>query len=152
MARDVFNIELPKHELDKLFKDLNKYSEHKQRQIGIELDAAAANILVDAQNNLDRNKSRKTSVLRTSGKYKTNFKKLIAEVSFNVYYAIFVEKGTRPHVIRAKNKKVLGNKKVGFFGKQVNHPGSRAKPYLEPAAISNLPKLTQRIKKLLDKK
>jgi len=43
-------------------------------------------------------------------------------VGTNVEYASAIEFGSRPHVIEAKNKKVLSNGKM-FFGKRVNHPG-----------------------------
>lgn len=53
----------------------------------------------------------------------------------NVEYAPFVNDGTRPHVIRPKNKQVLrftvGNQVV--FAKVVNHPGTRARPFLDRA-------------------
>lgn len=42
-----------------------------------------------------------------------------------VKYAPFVEDDTEPHTIRAVNHRVLGNPKVGFFGKEVNHPGTK---------------------------
>jgi len=52
----------------------------------------------------------------------------------NVEYARAVEFGTKPHVIRAKNKKVLANKSKGIiFGKSVMHPGTEAQPYFRPA-------------------
>lgn len=39
------------------------------------------------------------------------------------------EYGANPHIIEAKNKQVLaGNGKI--FGKRVNHPGSRAQPFM----------------------
>ncbi len=49
-------------------------------------------------------------------------------------YAKWVHGGTKPYVIKPKNKKALANKKAGlFFGKKVNHPGIKANPYLEKA-------------------
>ena len=48
-----------------------------------------------------------------------------------VPYAKYVHGGTKAHIIRPKNKKALANKKAGlFFGKKVNHPGTKANPYL----------------------
>lgn len=51
-------------------------------------------------------------------------------------HALFVNLGTKPHVIRPKSKKALrwvkGNKYV--FSKQVNHPGYRGDAYLINAA------------------
>lgn len=43
-------------------------------------------------------------------------------------YEFLVANGTRPHVITAKNAKVLTNGSK-FFGKKVNHPGTKANPF-----------------------
>lgn len=58
-------------------------------------------------------------------------------------YAPYIEYGTRPHRIRARNKRVLAArvkgaraKKLGlytFFGKEVEHPGTAARPFVAPA-------------------
>ena len=46
-------------------------------------------------------------------------------------YAIFVHEGTKPHEIRPKNKQAL---KTPFGArKKVNHPGTKANPYLKKA-------------------
>lgn len=51
-----------------------------------------------------------------------------------VPYAKFVYFGTRPHVIKPKKMKAFANKKSGqIFGKSVNHPGTKANPYIEKA-------------------
>lgn len=51
-----------------------------------------------------------------------------------VPYAKFVYFGTRPHIIKPKKMKALANKKSGqIFGKSVNHPGTKANPYIEKA-------------------
>lgn len=63
----------------------------------------------------------------------------------NVGYAAAVERGSRPHVILPKRRKVLawggartlaGNVRTGAratsFAAKVNHPGSKAQPYLIP--------------------
>lgn len=61
-----------------------------------------------------------------------------ADVGNTVEYTKEVEYGTRPHVIRAKNKKVLANTKTGeVFGPVVNHPGTSPQPMLRPALIEN---------------
>ena len=51
-------------------------------------------------------------------------------VGTNVEYAAGIEFGFKPHKIRAKNSKVLGTPKTGFFGKEVNHPGYAGDSYL----------------------
>ncbi len=56
------------------------------------------------------------------------------KVEVGVDYGIFVEKGTRPHLITAKNKKVLASRSnSGFtiFGKTVNHPGTKPNPFFQ---------------------
>lgn len=51
-------------------------------------------------------------------------------VGTNVEYAAGIEFGFKPHTIVAKNAKVLGTPKTGFFGKKVNHPGYAGDSYL----------------------
>lgn len=77
-----------------------------------------------------------------------------ALVEARTNYAAFVEFGTRPHVIRPRNKRVLawpaagqarlsGRVKTGgrvIFAKRVNHPGTKAEPYLVPGAKAALTK------------
>lgn len=47
-------------------------------------------------------------------------------------YAPYVEFGTKPHTIRATNKRLLANKKEGkIFGPVVHHPGTTANPFME---------------------
>lgn len=49
-------------------------------------------------------------------------------------YAIYVHEGTRPHIIKVVNRKVLANRREGrIFGKIVHHPGTRAQPFLQEA-------------------
>lgn len=44
----------------------------------------------------------------------------------------FINKGTRPHKIRARNASVLANADT-VFGKEVNHPGTAPNPFLRRA-------------------
>lgn len=70
-----------------------------------------------------------------------------AETRATANYAAAVELGTKPHVIRPRNKKALrfatGNARLSgsprsggpvIFAKKVNHPGTKAKPYMVPGA------------------
>lgn len=70
-----------------------------------------------------------------------------AKVEARQNYAGYVEHGTKPHVIRPKNRKALawggerrlsGRLRAGasatHFAKKVNHPGTKPKPYLIPGA------------------
>lgn len=50
-------------------------------------------------------------------------------------HAPYVEFGTSPHVIKPRNKKALAFKSGGrtIVVKQVNHPGTKAQPFVRPA-------------------
>ena len=53
-------------------------------------------------------------------------------------YGIFVHEGTRPHIIRIRNKKVLADRRSNrIFGKIVQHPGTKANPFLKRAVDKN---------------
>lgn len=49
----------------------------------------------------------------------------------STFYARFVEYGTKPHTITAKNRKGLSV--GGLFFKSVDHPGARPRPFMRPA-------------------
>lgn len=47
---------------------------------------------------------------------------------------LFIEVGTRPHVIESHGDYPLRNRETGqVFGRKVNHPGTEAQPHLRPA-------------------
>ena len=71
-----------------------------------------------------RVESRRTFTLRS-----------VYTIGSDVEYAAFVNDGTRPHVIRARNAQVLRFRVGGrvVYAKAVNHPGTRAKPFLDRA-------------------
>ena len=68
----------------------------------------------------------------------------------NIKYARGVEFGTRPHLIKPKNKKALYWKGAKHPVKSVNHPGSKAKPYLIPAFESEKDNLIKDLKEVIE--
>jgi HK97 gp10 family phage protein len=54
-----------------------------------------------------------------------------AKLRSKLFYARFVEYGTRPHSIAARNRKSLSL--GGFFLNSVDHPGARPRPFMRPA-------------------
>lgn len=54
-------------------------------------------------------------------------------VGTNVSYAADVEYGTAPHVIAPRNKKALFWPGAAHPVAKVNHPGTKAKPFMRPA-------------------
>lgn len=77
------------------------------------------------------------------GQLKNSITKQVAKdnavVGTNVLYAPFVEFGTRPHTITAHGKGLSDG--TNFFGKTVNHPGTKAQPFLLPSLIRNIKKI-----------
>jgi len=124
-----FNLRL--EGLETAIRNIKSYQGAKKAEIVQELDRTALAIESGAKRNLTRNGSVDTGRLRSSvvrqatGEYQRT-------TGTNVEYAAGVEFGTRAHVIRPKNAKALKTP-FGFF-KKVNHPGSRPKPFLFPAA------------------
>jgi HK97 gp10 family phage protein len=65
-------------------------------------------------------------------------------VSVGAVYALFVHQGTRPHIIQARDKKVLANVRTGqIFGRTVHHPGTRANPFLQRAVDKARPEINK---------
>lgn len=58
---------------------------------------------------------------------------LYAEIGSKVPYAIYMELGTPPHVIRPKAKKALFWRGASHPVRRVNHPGTRAYRFLTRA-------------------
>ena len=48
-----------------------------------------------------------------------------------------IERGTRGHAMRAKNARAMVTKDGIFIGSRANHPGTQAKPWLNPALSDN---------------
>ncbi len=70
--------------------------------------------------------------------------------SFSVKYARWVEEGTLPHVILPRNKKALFWPGADHPVRMVNHPGTKARPYLVPASQQHYPSLPFRIRAELE--
>lgn len=56
-----------------------------------------------------------------------------ADIGTNVAYALYVERGTRPHLIVPSQKRALYWRGASHPVARVNHPGTRARPFLAPA-------------------
>lgn len=68
---------------------------------------------------------------RLVGSFEVKSSRTSVEVGTNVVYAKWLEAGTKPYQIKAKNKKGLSTGKGGlYFGPLVNHPGLQARPFI----------------------
>ena len=118
------------------------------KDIALAIKKSTLSIEAQAKKNLSSNGSVKTGHLRRSIAHKLTNDTGIVHTS-NVEYAIGVEKGTRPHKIVPKKKKALYWKGAKSPVKYVNHPGSKAKPYLQPAFEAEKPKFIQNLKEAI---
>lgn len=125
-------IKINADELSKFSVEIPKLYEKNEALVRQTVKNSAFNIQKSAKSNLTKNKSVDTGHLRRG--ISTDIKGLGATIhTSNIKYAPGVEYGTKAHIIRPKNKKVLYWKGAKHPVKKVNHPGSKAKPFLIPA-------------------
>ena len=125
-------IKIDTSEIDKFVIDLKDTSENIRSDVQKVLKKSGFNIEARAKRNITNNGSVKTGHLRRGITTDVGNMEVTVHTS-NIKYARGVEEGTRPHTIRAKNKKALYWKDAKHPVKSVRHPGSRAKPFLIPA-------------------
>ena len=142
-------INIDTSEIDKFVIDLKETSEEIRSDIQKVLVNSGFNIEARAKRNISNNGSVKTGHLRRG--ITTNVGNMEVTVhTSNIKYARLVEEGTRPHTIRAKNKKALYWKGAKHPVKSVRHPGSKAKPYLIPAFEKEKEVLIKDLKKVIE--
>ena len=141
-------IKIDADELNKFSVEIPKLYEKNEALIRQTVKNSAFNIQKNAKSNLTKNKSVDTGHLRRG--VSTDIKGLGATIhTSNIKYARGVEEGTRSHIIRPKNKKALYWKGAKHPVKQVNHPGSKAKPYLIPAFNSEKDKIIKDLEEVI---
>ncbi len=75
-----------------------------------------------------------------------------AHVGTNLKYAVYQEKGTRPHIVQIRNKKVLYSKETGkFYGIRVNIPAMAGKFYMKKAKDEIRPEMTNNMANAMQK-
>lgn len=131
--------------LRKFFKTMEKVEGKLKRDVINEVNATSLEIATDAKRSAPVDEGR----LRSSiGILRSRPDGLGTVIGTNVTYAPVVEFGSRAHEIRIKNKSVLTNGKV-FFGKSVNHPGTKPQPFLYPAYEKGKKNMISRLTRLL---
>lgn len=99
------------------------------------LDTAIRKVVLFIRNRAVTNAPIRTGNLRAS--VYTDFQPLRGEIGFAAKYAAAVHDGSKAHVILPKNGKALFWKGASHPVRKVNHPGSRANPYLRRAVEEN---------------
>lgn len=127
-------------------RSVHKWAERVERQVADALMEAAQ----ETRNHAVRLTPVDTGALRAGWKVRQGPTGHWTEVYNETPYAAAVEFGSKPHVITAKNKKVLANRKTGqVFGQRVNHPGSRPRPMLRPAIAAVTPRLIAKLRRII---
>ena len=142
-------IRIDSSELNKFSIYLKTKSEEDEKKIQKLLSNTGMKIEASAKDNITKNKSVKTGHLRRGI---ANFRRSMTVTvhTSNIKYAIMVEKGTRSHIIKPKNAKALYWKGAAHPVKKVNHPGSKAKPYLIPAFEKEIPYFIEKLKEVVE--
>ncbi len=122
--------------LDKLKAAFLKAPSIATREFGTAIEKTAFKIQADAFRAAPVNKQSGGGTLRQSIKARMTGK-ASAVIESKAKYSAYVDQGTKPHIIRVKNARVLANKRTGqFFGKIVHHPGTKATNYFSNSVKS----------------
>ena len=141
-------IKINADELNKFSLELIRLSNEVEEDVKKVVKNSAFNIQENAMSNLTKNKSVATGHLRRG--VSTDIKGLEATIhTSNIKYAPHVEYGTKAHIIKPKNKKALYWKGAKRPVKQVNHPGSKAKPFLIPAFNQEKDQFLEKLKEVI---
>ena len=141
-------IKVDVNDLNEFSVKILKLSQEAEENVKKVVKNSAFKIQKEAISNLTKNKSVATGHLRRA--VSTDIKGLEATVhTSNVKYAIMVEKGTKAHLIKPKNKKMLYWKGASHPVRIVRHPGSRAKPFLEPAFEKEKDQFLEKLKEVI---
>lgn len=143
------NIKVEYEDLENLGIRIKTKSSKYDSQLNTLIKKTVLSIEREAKKNLTSNGSVKSGHLRRM--VGTKIGNTQGEVhTSNVKYAIYVEKGTKAHIIRPKRKKFLYWQGASHPVKKVNHPGTKAKPFLIPAFKKEVPKFLEDLKEITD--
>lgn len=149
----MLNISINSAELSSFFSKVHKYEKDVKEGVLKEVTRASYAISTKAKTETPV----KTGNLRRQIYVKIYAGKVAGIVGVNTNYAMPVHEGSKPHIIKVKNKKVLaaylGRNKFRFLGKQVNHPGTKANRFLtravdkeQPIYLANMARILNTVK------
>lgn len=152
----MITIGITPNSLNKAFADLDKYSGLVKNRVKKEVVRTAYAIDSKAKSLVRVDKGRLRQSIHpefTIGSLNVAIPNNGAVVGTNVEYASDIEFGTKAHTILPKNKSVLRWYKNGafYFSKSVRHPGTKAYPFMNPAAESERQQFINSIISILGK-
>jgi hypothetical protein len=107
---------------------------------------------IEVTNEAEQRTPVRTGALRSAWKWReteNTATRFVVTVSNDTPYFKDIEYGTKQHTITATNAKVLTDGKGNFFGKTVEHPGTKPRPMLAPAVASVLPRLEAALRRII---
>ena len=107
--------------LDRLTARLNKEKRILTDELKAEIEFSTRRVKTEYRTGVKDNSV--TGELKRSIDYNITHGGLRGEVGSDLYYAKYIEYGTKPHIIEVKKAPVLTDGEGNFFGKRVNHPG-----------------------------
>ena len=142
------SIKIDTKEFDRFVVLMDGYPSKVNTKVSEAVRESTFNIEKYAKDNLTKNGSVDTGLLRNSINSKITL--LTGTVSTNTKYARIVEEGSMPHIIKPKKKKFLYWNGASHPVKQVKHPGSKPKPYMTPALEKEEPNFIKALHKAVD--
>lgn len=143
-----------KVDLKNVTKFLDNFIKRFPQEMKQEIKASAVRLEKTYKSILRGNGHYKTGDLESSIRHVIYNKGNTAAVGSDSLMSVFMEVGTKAHVIKVKNATVLTDR-VDFFGKEVNHPGFKGTHDLEQSYDqvigNNQEKFLKRLKKRADK-
>jgi hypothetical protein len=137
--------------LDDFAAGVKRAPQETVKQLSLAVQKSLLNIQNQAIKEAPANKQ-----VSLGARLKASFRsRMMTKLSGQVYsispYSAAVHEGTRPHIIRVVNKRILANKRTGqFFGKIVNHPGTQPNPYFLRAIERASKKIEENFDKALE--
>jgi len=146
----MIEVTINNQELQSVLGKIDKYNKKVKNSVGKSIIASSYKIQGEAY----KKAPKRTTFLAHSIKVLLRADKLGSKIQVGANYGVFVERGTSAHVINAKNKPFLVFQIGGQWirKRSVMHPGTKAQPFLRPAAEKEFPQLLTRISNILKNK
>lgn len=133
-------------------KGLNGFL-HDVQRAGVQAEplirAALQNSATKVQRNVRERAPHRTGQLQRS--VLTQIEYPSATVSVNEKYGVFIEDGTKPHIIAPTSKKALFWKGAPNPYRLVHHPGTKAKPFFKPGVDATTNYINDQFMKVVEK-
>ena len=124
-----------------------EYKENTERKCKELIEDISEEMVQGAKDILITNGNYKTGKLHDSIKYKIDSTGYKVNINVGEAHAIFIEGGTKAHIIKPKRATCLRFMIAGkyVYAKKVHHPGTKAKPFLSTSMERSIPYFISRL-------